>query len=828
MRKRKSIASLMVFFILLLSFGSFANPVKAAEQPTLVEVVFMDTDTDPGEIGGDVTFTVSGENDTEYYDKYDISYVYGDYESTKMVEVKATGRNSYTAHIPDNTKIPVGATDLEVTYVYKPGLSVSWVGRYSGLADNTSGHNVNSVDIDVPEAISVSYSEGGMGDNSDESLVPSIYVRTKDKINDYSYQDGDKEYTPEDVRYAAIYYLDAEGNKLKSIGDIFLKDGENGFNFPDLTKVLPPIGTAAIGVFAKNSLGESKDYIGIGLLDEINSQINDAELYDTNPLTNKIAGKLFWQKPKSEKNIRSYGIYATWKGGYQKGKKLAEVPATGQKYYSADIPEIGMSLLNGEYLTVVPEFHGFFESYLGYVRVQEITSETDQPRTLRQEDVVVDSIGDNTYNLTAYQLQPHDTIFIYDQPTGGNLIYTVEAYNGYYSNFDLMVAPGMNEVYASVKSGYGIEGERTLITLGQPKVTSVLTSKQISVDNNQVSMADVIKVTGIVKGDTIRVYDGISKRLITSGVAGSSTLTLNLEQLGAISGSIYISRQQAGMLESQLLKISYQAEQSSVLKSSQLKVTNNQSKDDLIEVSNVSKGDIIYVYNSANNRVAYIKSNTSKAVLSIKQLGSKSGYVWVSIMKEGLNESTKLKVAFGAEPSLSLKTSQVKVANNQKISDVIQVTGISKSDTIYVYNSANNRLASLKATSSKANLFIKQLGSRSGYVWVSIVKEGLKESSKLKIAFGAEPSLALRTSQIKVTNNKKKSDIIQISGISKGDTILVYNSSNKRLISKNATTSKVTLSYKQLGKKSGSVWISVIKSGLKESPKLKVAFKAEK
>jgi CTP-dependent riboflavin kinase len=89
---------------------------------------------------------------------------------------------------------------------------------------------------------------------------------------------------------------------------------------------------------------------------------------------------------------------------------------------------------------------------------------------------------------------------------------------------------------------------------------------------------------------------------------------------------------------------------------------------------------------------------------------------------------------------------------------------------------------------------------------------------------------SLNASQIKVTNNKGKADTVKVSGIAKGDTIKVYSASSKGklLASKKATGTSTTLSIKQLGQKSGKVYVSVTSPNLKESNRRAVSYAAEK
>lgn len=189
------------------------------------------------------------------------------------------------------------------------------------------------------------------------------------------------------------------------------------------------------------------------------------------------------------------------------------------------------------------------------------------------------------------------------------------------------------------------------------------------------------------------------------------------------------------------------------------------------------------------------------------------------------------KVSLFPEQTDPLKTSNIKIANYKGKKDTIKVSRLAKGDSIKVYNSKSKgkMIASKKATSSSVTLSVKQLGKKSGKVYITVTKKGMKESKRLAVSYSGEQSDTLKKSNIKIKNNKGKKDTIKVSRLSKGDKIKVYNtkSKGKRIASRKATSSNVTLSVKQLGKKSGKVYITVTKKGMKESKRLAVSYKAE-
>jgi len=273
---------------------------------------------------------------------------------------------------------------------------------------------------------------------------------------------------------------------------------------------------------------------------------------------------------------------------------------------------------------------------------------------------------------------------------------------------------------------------------------------------------------------------------------------------------------------------------SSALKASQIKVTNNKGKDDVIEVSGTAKADIVKVYNaSSKGTLLASKTSTGPSVtLTTKQVGEKAGKVYVTVTQSGMSESDRVAAGFSGEQSNALSASQVKVTNNKGKDDVIAVSSIAKGDIVKVYN-ANSKgtlIASKTSTGTSVTLTAKQVGEKAGKVYVSITRSGMSESARTAISFAGEQSNALQSSQVKVVNNKGKADSVTVSKIAKGDIIKVYNASSKGtlLASKESGGTSTTLLIKQLGQKAGKVYVTTTNPGMTESTRTAVNYSAER
>lgn len=237
------------------------------------------------------------------------------------------------------------------------------------------------------------------------------------------------------------------------------------------------------------------------------------------------------------------------------------------------------------------------------------------------------------------------------------------------------------------------------------------------------------------------------------------------------------------------------------------------------------------LYNGSGNKVTYFYTDRSDFVKgnATETITLPKGTYYFVVR----DEYNALEIPY--QFSISLKTpalspKNVTVTNNKGKSDVVTVNGLKKNDTVKIYNSSGKSIASTKATSSKAVIYIKQLGTKAGKIYVTVTRPGMVESSRVGISYKGEPSDPIKTSQVKIYNNKKSYDKIVISKVSKGDVLTVYTSSKttKYIARATAKSSTVTIYVKQLGTKSGYVYITRTHSGMLPSGRTKVYYHAEK
>ncbi|MER3123803.1 Ig-like domain-containing protein [Bacillus pumilus] len=270
----------------------------------------------------------------------------------------------------------------------------------------------------------------------------------------------------------------------------------------------------------------------------------------------------------------------------------------------------------------------------------------------------------------------------------------------------------------------------------------------------------------------------------------------------------------------------------SPLLSNQVKVTNNKGKNDTVTIKRIKKQSVIKVFkqSSGGKAIAQQTASNSNMTVSIKQLGRTNGTLYISMKEPGLKEGNRVPIRYQGEKSDALKANQVKINNLKNKKDVITVSKIKKKDVIKVYSTKGKLLATSKpANSSSIKLYVKQVGAKSGKIYVARSSDKMLESGKQVISFKGEPTTALKSNQIKIVNNKKKKDVVTISKLAKQDIVKIYHSSGKLIGKSAAPKGKVVkVTFKQIGAKGGKLYFTVTGKGMSESSKTVKVFKAEK
>lgn len=393
----------------------------------------------------------------------------------------------------------------------------------------------------------------------------------------------------------------------------------------------------------------------------------------------------------------------------------------------------------------------------------------------------------------------------------------------------------LGSVLAVMMALTGVTGANAQTTSTAPRAGDVTVT-------NNTGAYDLIVVGGLAGGDKVIVYTAATGgKLLGSATAstGKTEVTIRLSQLGTAAGSIYVSVTGKGQLESSRTKVDYSAEvQTGPPSSSNIVVTNNAGKADLVYVSGLFGGETIKVYTAQTDGKLLgsttVAASKTEVTLKITQIGIEAGSVYVSLTNKGELESTRTKIDYVAEPkSTSLHSDYITIVNNAGINDTITVTYLSLGDTVYVYDAARggNLLASAKVASSKTevSMNVTQLGKTEGYCYISVLSLDKRESERIPVYYPAEnTSNPPAPTKITVVNNGNTADTITVTGLAAGDILKVYNkaSGGTLLGSGTVATSKteVTVSIAQLTSEDGYVYLSITGKGKFESARTKMPF----
>ena len=392
--------------------------------------------------------------------------------------------------------------------------------------------------------------------------------------------------------------------------------------------------------------------------------------------------------------------------------------------------------------------------------------------------------------------------------------------------------------YIKITNGKGNYGEDYSFNINAQKATPPVKVSDVNVTNT--TTKDTIKLKNLKVGWEYKIImrvedDGFSYyERIAQFTAKKTTETIVLEhiQLNEQGGSISINAYDNENLESGYITVNYTAQPTSSIKASNITINNNFNSQDSISFKNLVKGATYTIYKDASKKTkltSFTADGKTKTV-KVKQLGAKAGSVYITVTKPKYKESAPTKVSYKAEKLPALAAKNVTITNNSG-NDKIVLKGLTKDNTYTIYTDSKlkKKLTSFKATSTTKTLSVKQVGAKAGAVYVVASKSGYTSSSVTKVSFKGQPTAALSSKNVKVTNAKSK-DTIKLSGLKKGTTYVIYKDAKKKtkLASFKATETTKTVTVKQLGTNAGKFYITAQASGYSVSALTTVSYSKEK
>ncbi|WP_010631589.1 hypothetical protein [Sporolactobacillus vineae] len=174
-----------------------------------------------------------------------------------------------------------------------------------------------------------------------------------------------------------------------------------------------------------------------------------------------------------------------------------------------------------------------------------------------------------------------------------------------------------------------------------------------------------------------------------------------------------------------------------------------------------------------------------------------------------------------------LSPHQVSVINHTGHYDRIYVKGIHSGDIVRVYSSSHHGLKKQTSRGSSTTLYLRQLGRRSGFVYVSVEHANTRESRWTRGYFSGERSATLSRSRIRIYNYRHHYDRVKVYGLIKGDCIRIYNSRKQLIARKYAHGRSLTVYIRQLGRRSGHIYVTVAHFHMNQSYKRYAGFRGE-
>lgn len=203
---------------------------------------------------------------------------------------------------------------------------------------------------------------------------------------------------------------------------------------------------------------------------------------------------------------------------------------------------------------------------------------------------------------------------------------------------------------ATLENYANIAAQQAVVEAGVTKQQAAQTERSLTVKvSNAKGASDIVKVYGVQKGDTVRVYNAKGKVVATATAAGEYVRFAALN-LGKAKGEVSATAQAADQLESAKATAAFKAEPvSKAIAKANVTVKNNKGKNDVVTIKGTAKGEKVRVYDAKGKTLKTVTATSKTTKVSIKQLGEKAGKIQVARMQDGKHMSAKTTVTFSKE-----------------------------------------------------------------------------------------------------------------------------------------------------------------------------------
>lgn len=451
--------------------------------------------------------------------------------------------------------------------------------------------------------------------------------------------------------------------------------------------------------------------------------------------------------------------------------------------------------------------------------------------------IVVNNKSGMDDTITVSGLGTDYVVKVYTAASAGSLITSVTSTGTSATATCTQLGTGAGSVYVTITEPNKQESARIAKPYLAEVVTPALAATSITVFN-YLNVSDRVTVSGLVSGDTIKVYTAISAGDLLGSATAATPSTVNAAVYlpSDTGGNIYVSKTAVGKTETARVLKAYGSDVSTAPLTTAITVTNKAGQNDSIAVTGLASGKVFKVYTAAvgGSPIATATSTgltVTSAVYS--QLGSSAGNIYVSVTETNKRESARTLKAFSAEPQ-SLVPIISSVTNNFGATDTILLSGLANNDVIKVYTASvgGSALNTVTATGTSLKITMQFPSATGGSVWITRTSIGKLESPRALKIYTTEPvSGTITASVITVTNNLVGTpDTVKInSGVVSGDVVKVYDAltSGNLLGQATSLSTSATVNIDQLGTGPGSVYISRTEANHLESVRTAKTYLAE-
>ncbi|MGE5395971.1 MAG: hypothetical protein ACM3MK_00390 [Chitinophagales bacterium] len=311
--------------------------------------------------------------------------------------------------------------------------------------------------------------------------------------------------------------------------------------------------------------------------------------------------------------------------------------------------------------------------------------------------------------------------------------------------------PEEGNIYVTLTSKDKCESDAIQVTYDDEIQSAAPELEDIFVVNHA-GIPDIIKVDYLDPGDVAKVY----ARAESLSAWGQATVANNdtsapviINQLGSAAGSIYVSVTRKGMLESERIEKSYDAEaKSPALDPVNITITNNVGIPGTVVVKNLQPGDAIKIYEDSKLAImlgqASVAAGGTTATITIKDLLPQGGKLYLTITKYGLLESDSTEQSYAAYTVSEAPNKDYALIINNPGTDLVIVYGLNPGETIKVYQDTTLArvvgTATVAAKQTQVIMTVSQLGADGGTVYLTRTCVGELESSpeECPVEFAAE------------------------------------------------------------------------------------------